>query len=161
MPVRKGYLCLRRGLEPPLDLSPLALRLRNLRLQRGPLRRHGVFGARTRTLQLRRLKPSGHRGQRTDRVKDLLSVMSWGWSSGRGTGGQGECRTPFRCAACGAPRRHSAPSSAAARSDPAPSADTQPTAQHDILSRQDLNVLTPDSRSHLEQTTSNWIVLES
>ena len=87
MPVREGYLCLRRGLEPPLHLGPLALRLRDLRLQRGPLRRHGVFGARTRALQLRRLKPSGHRGQRTDRVKDLLSDMSWHWSSGRGTGG--------------------------------------------------------------------------
>ena len=58
MPVREGYLCLRRGLEPPLDLGPLALRLRDLRLQRGPLRRYGVLGARTRALQLRRLNPS-------------------------------------------------------------------------------------------------------
>ena len=62
--VREGYLCLRRGLEPPLDLGPLALRLRDLRLQRGPLRRYGVLGARTRALQLRRLKiTTQHHGQ--------------------------------------------------------------------------------------------------
>eukprot|EP01045_Picozoa_sp_COSAG04_P029446 COSAG04_NODE_4843_length_1867_cov_1.992081_2_plen_171_part_00 len=74
MPVREGYLCLRRGLKPPLDLSPLALRLRDLRLQRGPLRRHGVFGARTRTLQLRRLKPN-----RTSWLKDGSMDKGEGW----------------------------------------------------------------------------------
>ena len=178
MPVRKGYLCLRRGLEPPLDLSPLALRLRDLRLQRGALRRHGVFGARTRALQLRRLKPSGHRGQRTDQwmkvgARKTTDTTSWSRTERplsraivmelvkRQIQVEGVWVTISLCCMRSSATSFCAIVSSCAFRSSSVCRDTQPTTQHDILSRQHLNVLTPDSRSHLEQTTSNSIVLES